>query len=51
MLFGEDASGKFLVKWPTLFRPRVIADCKNLPPSAHLETLLSSAQHDSDDLD
>ncbi|XP_058867913.1 uncharacterized protein LOC131696855 isoform X2 [Acipenser ruthenus] len=29
---------------------RVIADCKNLPPSAHLEALLSSAQHDSDDL-
>ncbi|MGH0183585.1 UNVERIFIED_CONTAM: hypothetical protein FKN15_012311 [Acipenser sinensis] len=50
MLFGEDASGKFLVKWPTLFSPSVIADCKNLPPSAHLETLLSSAQHDSDDL-
>ncbi|XP_058874475.1 uncharacterized protein LOC131725055 isoform X2 [Acipenser ruthenus] len=51
MLFGEDASGKFLAKWPTLFRPRVITDCKNLPPSAHLEALLSSVQHDSDDLD
>lgn len=49
MLFGGDVSGKFLAKWPTFFKPRVIADCKNLPQSAHIDELLLSAQQKSDD--
>jgi len=49
MLFGEEVSGKFLAKWPTFFKPRVIADCKNLPRSAHVDELLFSAQQESDD--
>lgn len=49
MHFGEDVSGKFLAKWPTLFKPRVIADCKNLPQSVYMDELLLSAQQESDD--
>ncbi|XP_063048691.1 uncharacterized protein LOC134442452 [Engraulis encrasicolus] len=50
MIFGEEVSGKFLSKWPTFFKPRVIADCcKNLTPSPHVDELLLSAQHKSDD--
>ncbi|KAI9517827.1 hypothetical protein NQZ68_000996 [Dissostichus eleginoides] len=49
MLFGEEVSGKFLAKWPTFFKPRIIADCKNLPGSLHVDELLLSAQQESDD--
>lgn len=50
MIFGEEVSGKFLSKWPTFFKPRVIADCcKNLTPSPHVDELLLSAQQESDD--
>lgn len=49
MLFGEEVSGRFLAKWPTFFKPRVIADCKDLPQSTHVEDLLLSAQEESDD--
>ncbi|KAK7899561.1 hypothetical protein WMY93_020414 [Mugilogobius chulae] len=48
MLFGEEVSGKFLSKWPTFFKPRVVAECKNLPANAHVSELLLSVQ-DSDD--
>ncbi|KAJ4941196.1 hypothetical protein JOQ06_027483, partial [Pogonophryne albipinna] len=49
MLFGEEVSGKFLAKWPTFFKPRIIADCKNLSGSLHVDELLLSAQQESDD--
>ncbi|KAL6467115.1 hypothetical protein MHYP_G00249190 [Metynnis hypsauchen] len=50
MIFGEEVSVKFLSKWPTFFKPRVIADCcKNLTPSLHVDELLLSAQQESDD--
>ncbi|XP_063043022.1 uncharacterized protein LOC134437461 [Engraulis encrasicolus] len=50
MIFGEEVSGKFLSKWPTVFKPRVIADCcKNLTPSPLVDELLLSAQQESDD--
>ncbi|XP_074523915.1 uncharacterized protein LOC141788757 [Halichoeres trimaculatus] len=49
MLFGEEVSGRFLAKWPTFFKPRVIADCKNLPQSAHVDELLRDARLESDD--
>ncbi|XP_055749445.1 uncharacterized protein LOC129830770 isoform X1 [Salvelinus fontinalis] len=48
-LFGEVVSGTFMTKWPTFFKPRVIADCKTLPFSEPVEDLLSSAQHESND--
>nr|XP_046232298.1 uncharacterized protein LOC124052281 isoform X2 [Scatophagus argus] len=49
MLFGEEVSGKFLARWPTFFKPRIISDCKNLPESAHVSELLLSAQQESED--
>ncbi|KAF1388898.1 hypothetical protein PFLUV_G00067660 [Perca fluviatilis] len=49
MLFGEEVSGKFLAKWPTFFKLRIIAECKNLPLSVHLDELLLSDQQESDD--
>nr|XP_024654807.1 uncharacterized protein LOC101480956 [Maylandia zebra] len=49
MLFGEEVSGKFLAKWPTFFKPRIIKDCKNLSQSTELDDLLVSAQGDSDE--
>ncbi|XP_031670934.1 uncharacterized protein LOC109877709 isoform X3 [Oncorhynchus kisutch] len=48
-LFGEVVSGTFMAKWPTFFKPRVIADCKTLPFSEPVEDLLSSAQQESND--
>lgn len=47
MLFGEEVSGKFIAKWPTFYKPRIIADCKNLRTGAHVDNL-SSAQEMSD---
>lgn len=50
MLFGEEVSGKFLAKWPTFFKPRVIVvAAKNLAPSPQVNELLLSAQQQSDD--
>ncbi|KAJ8000805.1 hypothetical protein DPEC_G00184130 [Dallia pectoralis] len=49
MLFGDVVSGTFLAKWPTFFKPRVIADCKTLPSSEPIEHLLSSAQQELND--
>lgn len=43
VLFGEEVSGKFLAKWPTFFKPRIIADRKNLLQSAHVDELLVCA--------
>ncbi|KAK7910208.1 hypothetical protein WMY93_014892 [Mugilogobius chulae] len=48
MLFGEEVSGKFLSKWPTFFKQRVVAECKNLPANTHVSELLLSVQ-DTDD--
>ncbi|XP_071325218.1 uncharacterized protein [Trachinotus anak] len=40
MLFGEEVSGKFLAKWPTFFKPRIITECQKLPQSAQVDELL-----------
>ncbi|XP_052394318.1 uncharacterized protein LOC127951447 [Carassius gibelio] len=44
MLFGDDISSKFIAKWPTFYKQRVIADCKNLHPGAHVDDLLSALE-------
>ncbi|XP_016113911.1 uncharacterized protein [Sinocyclocheilus grahami] len=44
MLFGDDISSKFIAKWPTFYKPRIIADCKNLHPGAHVDDLLSALE-------
>ncbi|XP_056287855.1 uncharacterized protein LOC130204894 isoform X1 [Pseudoliparis swirei] len=45
MMFGEEASGRFLAKWPTFFKPRILANCKN--SNENVEDLLSG-HHSSD---
>ncbi|KAK2907051.1 hypothetical protein Q8A67_006036 [Cirrhinus molitorella] len=44
MLFGDDISSKFIAKWPTFYKPRIIADCKNLHHGAHVDDLLSALE-------
>ncbi|KAG7459331.1 hypothetical protein MATL_G00209520 [Megalops atlanticus] len=48
MLFGEDISGKFIEKWPTFYKPRVITLCKDLRPGTHLDDLLSALEESND---
>ncbi|XP_066529672.1 uncharacterized protein [Hoplias malabaricus] len=40
MMFGDEVSSRFLAKWPTFFKPRVISDCKTLSPNQYVEELL-----------
>ncbi|XP_013855814.1 uncharacterized protein LOC106511603 [Austrofundulus limnaeus] len=48
MLFDEDISGKFLAKWPTFYKPRVITVSKSVRQSAYLDDLLSAQEESSD---
>ena len=43
MMFGEDVSGKFLEKWTTTFKKKVIQQCRKLPSTSELEDLLLAA--------
>ncbi|XP_041958806.1 uncharacterized protein LOC121718053 isoform X2 [Alosa sapidissima] len=40
MLFGEEVSGRFLSRWQTFYKPRIIDDCKRLPHGTHMDSLL-----------
>ncbi len=44
MLFGDDISGKFIAKWPTFCKPRIITDGEILQPGAHVDDLLSALE-------
>ncbi|XP_071399447.1 uncharacterized protein [Centroberyx affinis] len=46
LMFGEEVSGRFLAKWPTFFKPRILTDCRRLSSNEHIQDLLF-AQHDS----
>ncbi|XP_014844939.1 PREDICTED: uncharacterized protein LOC106919223 isoform X2 [Poecilia mexicana] len=48
MLFGEDISGKFIARWPTFYKPKVITVSKSLRQSVHLDDLLSAQEESSD---
>ena len=48
MLFGEDVSGKFIRKWPTFYKPRIITVCKSLRPGTHVDDLLSAHEEAND---
>ncbi|CAJ1083779.1 uncharacterized protein LOC127531094 isoform X2 [Xyrichtys novacula] len=41
LMFGEEVSGRFLAKWPTFFKPRILTDCEKLTSNEHIEDLLS----------
>ncbi|XP_035989552.1 uncharacterized protein LOC118561534 [Fundulus heteroclitus] len=47
MMFGEEVSGRFLAKWPTFFKPRILAECRKLTSNEHIGDLLS-VQQDTD---
>ncbi|KAK5915642.1 hypothetical protein CesoFtcFv8_001214 [Champsocephalus esox] len=48
MMFGEEISGKMLARWPTFFKPRILADCKNLHSNVHVDDLLSAQQNSNE---
>lgn len=39
MMFGDEVSGKFLAKWPSYFKHKVIAECESLPSNPYVEEL------------
>lgn len=42
MMFGDEVSGKFLAKWPSFFKQKVIKECQSLPPNQYVEELLAA---------
>ncbi|XP_049338304.1 uncharacterized protein LOC125803859 [Astyanax mexicanus] len=50
MMFGDEVSSRFLAKWPTFFKPRVISDCRTLAPNQYAEELLSAIEPQPEDI-
>ena len=48
LMFGEDVSGKFLGKWTTTFKKKIIQQCRKLPSTSELEDLLLAADTPED---
>ncbi|XP_054902520.1 uncharacterized protein LOC129370504 isoform X1 [Poeciliopsis prolifica] len=48
LMFGEDVSGKFLEKWTTTFKRKIIQQCRELPTTSDLEELLLAADTPED---
>ncbi|XP_014833635.1 PREDICTED: uncharacterized protein LOC106911361 [Poecilia mexicana] len=48
LMFGEDVSGKFLEKWTTTFKKKIIQQCRKLPTTSDLEELLLAADTPED---
>ncbi|CAL8357059.1 unnamed protein product [Merluccius merluccius] len=48
LIFGEDVSGKFLEKWTTTFKKKIIQQCRKLPSTSELEDLLLAADNPED---
>ncbi|KAK0135073.1 hypothetical protein N1851_029111 [Merluccius polli] len=48
LMFGEDVSGKFLEKWTTTFKKKIIQQCRKLPSTSELEDLLLAADTPED---
>lgn len=49
MMFGDEVSGRFLAKWPTDFKAKVVTDCKIVLPNQYIEELLSATEPQPDD--
>lgn len=43
-IFGENISEKFISKWPTFFKPKVIAECRRIPLTIYLKELLDTLE-------
>uniref|UniRef100_A0A3B3V170 Uncharacterized protein n=1 Tax=Poecilia latipinna TaxID=48699 RepID=A0A3B3V170_9TELE len=46
--YMKDISGKFIARWPTFYKPKVITVSKSLRQSVHLDDLLSAQEESSD---
>ena len=44
LMFGDDISAKFLAKWPTFYRQKVLKESRGLTQTAELEDLLHNAK-------
>ncbi|XP_028292894.1 uncharacterized protein LOC114455712 [Gouania willdenowi] len=51
LMFGEDVSGKFLEKWTTTFKKKIIQQCRKLPSTSELEDLLLAADTPEDGIE
>nr|XP_054595270.1 uncharacterized protein LOC129162907 [Nothobranchius furzeri] len=49
LMFGEDVSSKFLEKWTSTFKTKIIQQCRRLPSNNDLENLLLAADPFEDD--
>ncbi|XP_059188102.1 uncharacterized protein LOC131970691 [Centropristis striata] len=49
LLFGAETSSKFLEKWGTLLKAKVIEQAKNLSKTPHLDYLIQSADENPDE--
>ncbi|XP_055081790.1 uncharacterized protein LOC117380688 [Periophthalmus magnuspinnatus] len=49
LMFGEDVSGKLLENWPTMFKEKIIKQCRKLPSTTDLDDLLLAADPQKDD--
>lgn len=47
-MFGEDVSGRFLERWPTTFKRKIIQQGRKLPSAIDLEELLLAADSPED---
>ena len=44
LMFGDDVSAKFLEKWPTFYKQKVLKESRGLTQTAELEDLLHNAE-------
>nr|XP_046232400.1 uncharacterized protein LOC124052326 isoform X2 [Scatophagus argus] len=42
LMFGNEVSGRFLAKWSSYFKNKVITECQNLPSNLYVEELLTA---------
>ncbi|XP_051794862.1 uncharacterized protein LOC110957375 isoform X2 [Acanthochromis polyacanthus] len=43
MMFGDHVSGRFLARWSSDFKHRVVTECQSVPSSSYVEELLAAS--------
>ena len=51
LMFGDDISAKFLEKWPTHYRQKVLEQTRGLTQTSDLEDLLHNAESTTEELE
>ncbi|KAF6726458.1 hypothetical protein FQA47_020344 [Oryzias melastigma] len=49
MMFGDEVSGRFLAKWPSYFKNKVLAESQCLPSTSYIEELQASNDPEAED--